>query len=110
MPNMLNKIFHGNCLEVLQKIPSNSVDLIFADPPYWMRVEGILKRPEGKEFDGCDDEWDNTFSNNDDYVDFTRKWLSQCQRILKQNGSIWRNAMHLYNRWDYAKTRVLVYK
>ena len=89
MPNMLNKIFHGNCLDVLQKIPSNSVDLIFADPPYWMRVEGILKRPEGKEFDGCDDEWDSSFLDNADYAEFTRKWLSQCQRILKQNGSIW---------------------
>ncbi|MFC2571874.1 MAG: DNA-methyltransferase [Campylobacter sp.] len=89
MSNKLNKIFHGNCLDVLQRIPSDSVDLVFADPPYWMRVEGALKRPEGDDFDGCDDEWDNGFLDNADYAEFTRKWLSECRRVLKSNGSIW---------------------
>lgn len=85
----LNKIFSGNCLDILQTIPSNSIDLIFADPPYWMRVEGVLKRPEGSDFDGCDDEWDNAFLSNADYASFTRKWLSECYRVLKPNGSFW---------------------
>lgn len=84
-----NIIIHGNCLEEMKKIPSNSIDLIFADPPYWMRVEGILKRPEGTDFSGCNDEWDNTFDTNQDYSEFTRQWLSECHRILAKNGSIW---------------------
>lgn len=84
-----NIIIHGNCLEEMRKIPSNSVDLIFADPPYWMRVEGVLKRPEGTDFSGCDDDWDNTFNSNQDYNEFTREWLTECHRILAKNGSIW---------------------
>lgn len=84
-----NTIIHGNCLIEMKKLPSNSVDLIFADPPYWMRVEGTLKRPEGTDFSGCDDDWDNTFTDNVDYAEFTKQWLSECHRILKKNGSIW---------------------
>ncbi|WP_349304292.1 DNA-methyltransferase [Campylobacter curvus] len=86
---MKSKIICGDCTYELSKIPSNSVDLIFADPPYWMRVEGVLKRPEGSDFDGCDDEWDNDFLNNEDYAHFTRKWLKECHRILAKNGSFW---------------------
>lgn len=84
----LNTIINGDSLEELKKIPDNSVNLIFADPPYWMRVEGSLTRVEGSEFDGCDDEWDK-FSSLESYENFTEQWLSQCQRILKPNGSIW---------------------
>ena len=85
----LNQILHGNSLELLKTIPNDSVDLIFADPPYWMRVEGVLKRPEGSDFSGCDDSWDNQFNSTRDYSDFTRAWLMECRRILKPNGSIW---------------------
>ena len=84
-----NKIIHGNCLDEMKKIPDNSVDLIFADPPYWMRVEGALYRPSGKEFDGCDDHWDNQFNELEDYETFTRNWLSECRRILAPRGSFW---------------------
>ncbi|RDU58736.1 site-specific DNA-methyltransferase, partial [Helicobacter sp. MIT 14-3879] len=70
-------------------IPNDSIDLIFADPPYFMRVEGVLQRPEGSDFSGCDDSWDNAFIDNADYVAFSRQWLKECHRILKQNGSIW---------------------
>ncbi len=84
-----NIVIHGNCISEMRKMPNESVDLIFADPPYWMRVEGTLKRPEGNNFDGCNDDWDNTFNDNQDYTDFTRTWLTECQRILKKNGSIW---------------------
>lgn len=88
---LINKIIHGNCLEEMKKIPDNSVDLIFADPPYWMRVDlkNKLKRPEGDEFFGCDDEWDNNFETMQDYEEFTYQWLTECQRILSKNGSIW---------------------
>lgn len=72
----------------LKKIEDNSIDLIFADPPYWMRTEGVLHRVEGTEFSGCDDEWDQ-FETNADYEQFTKEWLEECYRVLKQNGSIW---------------------
>ncbi len=85
----MNNIIIGDCLLELKKIPDESIDLIFADPPYWMRVDGILKRPEGTEYQGCNDEWDNKFTTNEDYNKFTTLWLSECKRILKKNGSIW---------------------
>ncbi len=84
----MNQIINGNSIEVMNQMPPDSVDLIFADPPYWMRVEGTLQRVEGTAFDGCDDPWDQ-FETLEDYQDFTRNWLSACSRILKPNGSIW---------------------
>ncbi|MBK3487645.1 hypothetical protein JF116_09655 [Campylobacter fetus subsp. venerealis] len=66
-----NQVFQGNSLEILKTLPNESVDLIFADPPYFMRTQGVLKRPEGSEFDGCDDEWDS-FKDNESYAKFTK--------------------------------------
>ncbi len=83
-----NVIINGNSIEEMNKMKPESVDLIFADPPYWMRVEGVLKRVEGTDFDGCDDEWDQ-FESLQDYEEFTKQWLQACYRILKPNGSIW---------------------
>lgn len=85
---MENVIINGNSIEEMNKLEAESVDLIFADPPYWMRVEGVLKRVEGTDFNGCDDEWDQ-FESLDNYEDFTKQWLESCYRILKPNGSIW---------------------
>lgn len=84
-----NVILQGDCIEILKSFPDESIDLIFADPPYWMRVEGALNRPEGGEFDGCDDEWDNAFLSGADYARFSREWLSECLRVLKKDGSFW---------------------
>lgn len=83
-----NRIICGDCIEEMKKLPDQCVDLIFADPPYWLRVDGVLHRVNGNQYDGCDDEWDQ-FSSIDDYKNFTREWLFQCKRILKKNGSIW---------------------
>lgn len=84
-----SKIINGNCIKELKNINDNSIDLIFADPPYWMRTSGVLHRVEGTEFDGCSDEWDNQFESLDDYIKFSNDWLSECKRVLKPNGSIW---------------------
>lgn len=84
----LDQILQGDSLKLLQTIPDSSIDLIFADPPYFMRVEGRLQRPEGSDFRGCNDVWD-AFANNADYIRFSRLWLEQCHRILKPNGSMW---------------------
>ena len=49
------QIINGDCIETMRKLNAESADLIFADPPYWMRVSGVLKRVEGTDYDGCDD-------------------------------------------------------
>ena len=83
-----NVIINGSCIEELKKLPSNSIDLIFADPPYWMRTAGRLTRVEGTEYDGCDADWDK-FETLEQYEEFSREWLSECYRVLKPDGSFW---------------------
>ena len=58
MKDLINKIIQGNCLEEMQKIPDNTVDLIFADPPYNLQLKQELKRPNLTTVDAVDDEWD----------------------------------------------------
>ena len=88
MKNHLNTIIAGDCLDNLALIPSDSVDLIFADPPYWMQTEGALLRTNGTKFSGVEDGWDK-FNTYKEYDAFSEKWLKECKRILKPNGSIW---------------------
>jgi site-specific DNA-methyltransferase (adenine-specific) len=84
----LNTIIAGDCLKNLSLIPDKSIDLIFADPPYWMQTEGELLRTNGKKFNGVEDSWDK-FNTYKEYDEFSQKWLKECRRILKPNGSIW---------------------
>ncbi|MCJ8192002.1 site-specific DNA-methyltransferase [Sphingomicrobium aestuariivivum] len=72
----------------MARMPDKSVDLIFADPPYNLQLGGNLIRPEGGKVDACDDEWDR-FESFQAYDDFTRDWLAEARRILKDDGSIW---------------------
>ncbi|MCL2549110.1 MAG: site-specific DNA-methyltransferase [Symbiobacteriaceae bacterium] len=85
----VNKIINGDCLEILKTLPNGSIDLIFADPPYWMRVDGALLRVEGTVYSGTDDEWDRSFVSQGDYELFTSQWLQECKRVLKKDGSFW---------------------
>jgi site-specific DNA-methyltransferase (adenine-specific) len=85
---ILNTIIPGDCISNLTLIPDNSIDLIFADPPYWMQTEGELLRNNGTKFNGVEDKWDK-FSTYKEYDEFSEKWLSQCKRILKPDGAIW---------------------
>ena len=85
---LTNRIICGDCIEEMKKLPDKCVDLIFADPPYWLRVDGVLHRTNGNVYNGCDDEWDQ-FNSADEYKKFTLDWLTECKRILKTNGSIW---------------------
>lgn len=83
-----NMIMHGDCIENLKTIPDNSIDLIFADPPYNMQTEGELLRTDGTKFNGVSDSWDK-FSSLEEYDNFTKKWLIECKRVLKNDGAIW---------------------
>ncbi|MDD9333529.1 MAG: DNA methyltransferase, partial [Bartonella sp.] len=83
-----NKIFKGDCVAVLEKLPKHSVDVIFADPPYNLQLEGVLYRPDYSRVDAVDDAWDQ-FESFAAYDAFTRAWLLACRRVLKPNGTIW---------------------
>lgn len=81
-------ILVGDCLEELQRLPSASVDLVFADPPYNLQLSGELLRPNQSRVDGVDEAWDR-FADFATYDAFTRAWLGECQRILKPTGALW---------------------
>ena len=64
------------------------VDLVFADPPYNLQLQGDLKRPDDSRVDAVDDDWDK-FASFAAYDDFTRAWLSACRRVMKPSGTLW---------------------
>ncbi len=84
----LDQVIVGDCLEVLAKLPTASVDLVFADPPYNLQLDKDLLRPNNTRVDGVDDEWDK-FTDFEDYDRFSRAWLRECRRVLKRDGAIW---------------------
>lgn len=81
-------IINGDCIEELQKIPDKSIDLIFSDPPYNLQLKADLFRPDSSKVDAVNDYWDK-FDSFKEYDDFTEKWLKECRRVLKDDGSIW---------------------
>ena len=88
MTKFCNRIINGESLEILKKIPSKTFDLVFADPPYNMQIGEKLKRPDNSKVDGVNDKWDQ-FLNFKHYDEFSKEWLKECKRILKDNGSMW---------------------
>ncbi len=86
--NFKNKIINGDSLKELKKIPSETFDLIFADPPYNLQLKNELSRPDRSKVKAVDDQWDK-FESFRSYDEFTIDWLTECRRILKKNGSIW---------------------
>ena len=86
--NFKNKIINGDSLEELKKIPNETFDLIFADPPYNLQLKNSLTRPDRSKVSAVNDKWDQ-FESFKKYDDFTVAWLKECKRILKKNGAIW---------------------
>lgn len=84
----IDRIYQGDCIDVMSRLPEKSVDLIFADPPYNLQLRGDLLRPNLTLVDAVDDEWDQ-FATFKDYDNFTRAWLTAVRRVLKDNGTIW---------------------
>jgi len=84
----LNSIIKGDCVAALEKLPENSVDVIFADPPYNLQLDGDLHRPDQSKVDAVDDHWDQ-FATFEAYDAFTRAWLLAARRVLKPEGTIW---------------------
>jgi len=86
----LNKIICGDAVEVMRKIPDNSVDLIFADPPYNLSKSNFnikFIKSGGKDLNTNKGKWDEF--KNDDYELFTKNWLQESFRILKNGSTIW---------------------
>ena len=82
------RIVVGDCVAEMTKLPAASVDLVFADPPYNLQLQGDLKRPDDSRVDAVDDDWDK-FSSFSAYDDFTRAWLIACRRVMKPSATLW---------------------
>lgn len=85
---LVDTVIQGDCRDILATLPDCSVDLIFADPPYNLQLNGPLLRPNNSTVDAVTDSWDK-FASFADYDAFTREWLSECRRVLKDNGTLW---------------------
>lgn len=84
----LDTILKGDCVAALERLPENSVDVIFADPPYNLQLDGDLHRPDQSKVDAVDDAWDQ-FESFHAYDAFTRAWMLAARRVLKPTGTIW---------------------
>src|SRR5215510_9155886 len=82
------RILIGDCVAEMAKLPAESVDLVFADPPYNLQLQGDLRRPDDSRVDAVDDDWDK-FSSFSAYDDFTRAWLIACRRVMKREATLW---------------------
>ncbi|WP_353642240.1 site-specific DNA-methyltransferase [Mesorhizobium sp. WSM2239] len=86
--NWLDTIMKGDCVAAMDRLPEKSVDLVFADPPYNLQLNGDLHRPDQSKVDAVDNDWDQ-FDSFAAYDAFTRAWLLAARRVLKPTGSIW---------------------
>src|SRR5688572_25755704 len=84
----LDTILRGDCIAAMRALPAKSIDLIFADPPYNLQLGGDLNRTDGSHVDAVTDDWDK-FDSLAAYDAFTRAWLAEAHRVLKDDGSIW---------------------
>jgi modification methylase len=87
-PLPLDEILLGDCIASLEKLPPESVDVVFADPPYNLQLEQALTRPDQSLVDAVDDDWDK-FASFADYDAFTRAWLLAVRRVMKKNATLW---------------------
>jgi len=84
----LDKVLVGDCIQLMGRLPSGSVDMVFADPPYNLQLQGELLRPNHSRVDGVEEDWDR-FDDFASYDAFTQDWLKQARRVLKPDGSLW---------------------
>ncbi|WP_082482924.1 site-specific DNA-methyltransferase [Methylobacterium sp. Leaf123] len=85
----LDEILIGDCIAAMDRLPAESVDCVFADPPYNLQLgEAGLTRPDQSVVDAVDDDWDK-FSSFSAYDDFTRAWLKAARRVMKPNATLW---------------------
>ncbi len=81
------RLFHGDAVEILNQLPEESVDLIFADPPYNLSNDGFTCHA-GKRVSVNKGKWDKSQGVEQDF-EFHNAWIKACRRVLKDNGSLW---------------------
>ena len=84
----VDRVLEGDCARIMHSLPEGCADLVFADPPYNLMLEGELRRPDNSKVDAVDDGWDQIGSFQD-YDRFTRDWLTAARHVLKPTGSLW---------------------
>ncbi|MDP6707032.1 MAG: site-specific DNA-methyltransferase [Alphaproteobacteria bacterium] len=84
----LDRVFPGDCIEVMRGLPAACADMVFADPPYNLQLSGELRRPNDSRVDAVEDDWDR-FDSFESYDAFTRAWLEAATRLLKDDGTLW---------------------
>ena len=84
----VDRIIEGDCIAAMKALPAGIADLVFADPPYNLQLEGELRRPDNSLVDAVDDDWDQ-FRDFKEYDRFTTAWLKECQRLLRPTGTLW---------------------
>ena len=84
----MNRIISGDCIETMRSLPEASVDMVFADPPYNLQLEGELHRPNNSRVDGVEEAWDR-FDDFASYDRFSEAWLAAARRVLKPEGTLW---------------------
>ncbi|MCI0527814.1 MAG: hypothetical protein L0Y56_10290 [Nitrospira sp.] len=95
------KLIHGDCVEVLNRAPEECVDMIFADPPYFLSNNGITCHA-GKMVSVNKGKWDVSKGAEANH-EFNLKWLKACQRVLRPNGTIWvSGTMHVIYSIGFA--------
>src|SRR6202012_5974946 len=88
LDDALDRVIEGDCVANMNALPEGCADLVFADPPYNLQLEGELRRPDNSKVDAVDDGWDQ-FASFADYDKFTREWLAAARRVLKDDGGLW---------------------
>ena len=88
LQDAVDRVLEGDCVEIMHALPEACCDLVFADPPYNLQLEGELRRPDNSRVDGVDDRWDQ-FADFGEYDRFTRDWLAAARRVLKDSGALW---------------------
>ena len=86
-PLPLDQVIVGECVAALDRLPAQSVDLVFADPPYNLQLENALTRPDQSLVDAVDDDWDQ-FASFAHYDAFTTAWLKAVRRVMRPNATV----------------------
>ncbi|MDQ7025191.1 MAG: DNA methyltransferase [Anaerolineae bacterium] len=84
----LNQIINGDSIDILKTFPRESVDVVFADPPYNLQLQKELWRPNQTKVDAVNDAWDK-FDDFQAYDSFTVAWLEAVRAVMKPKSSIW---------------------
>ena len=88
LDDAVDRVIEGDCIETMRALPEGCADLIFADPPYNLQLANELRRPDNSKVDAVDDHWDQ-FGSFAEYDRFTKAWLTEAKRVLKENGALW---------------------